>query len=279
MSYCSWKDRLYVMTVLMSDIGLDLESFIPAYSTLKLANRDGRWNAVAWPLLTLPSSSSTPTVCEVTVLDAREDPECEPLALVHWEPLDEIRLLDVLPDALCPIPGVVTQTCELVKTIHSNCLRRFMATVFRHPDVHVGFWRQPASLSHHHAYEGGLAQHSLEVAVAASSIDGLDASQRDMVVTYGLLHDLGKVWAYDEGQLRDEARQLGHQKLGYVALRPLLDQLRRSDRWSASSLTTLLSGQWKCSLRHPSSALGDIVRAMDRFSAARNVGNAARRSG
>ena len=78
MSYCSWKDRLYVMTVLMSDIGLDLESFIPAYSTLKLANRDGRWNAVAWPLLTLPSSSSTPTVCEVTVLDASLDRALDP---------------------------------------------------------------------------------------------------------------------------------------------------------------------------------------------------------
>lgn len=274
MNITSWRDRVYTMPVLMHGITPDLTAFFPEFMTMTLSTRSGRWEAVAWPSLAVPTDSRQVTVCEATVLDVREHPEFEPLALVDWRPVDEMRLFELLPDDRCPIPGVVTQTCEVIQSIQSLPLRQLMAALFRRDDVYQRYWTAPASLSHHHAYVGGLAQHSLEVAVATSSVRGVDAWQRDIMLVYALLHDIGKVWAYADGALTHDARRLGHEAIGARELRLPLASLQDIDTRSHEALETLLSGGWKRNHRHPAAALGEIVRAMDRFSAARGVGNA-----
>ncbi len=270
----SWRDRVFVMTALMTDIAPCSPNIETDCTSLRLVNRVGSWRAVSWPSVRLPDECTPVTICEATVLEVREDLEMEPMALVHWRPLDRTRLFDLIPDDLCPIPGVVLQTCELIRSIESPPLRRLMATVMKMPDVFAAYWTCAASQSHHHAHPGGLAQHSLEVAVAAESIRGLDSWQRDVVVLYALLHDLGKVWSYVDGRLTDEARRLGHEAIGLRELKPALASLKKSDKRSEAMLNALLSGVWKRTYRHPAAALGEIVRAMDRFSAARGVGNA-----
>ena len=92
-------------------------------------------------------------------------------------------------------------------------------------------------------------------------------------MAYALLHDIGKVWSYANGQLTDEARRVGHEAIGHRRLQPALGFLREIDASSHDTLDTLLSGVWKRSYRHADAALGEIVRAMDRFSAASDVGN------
>ncbi|MGQ0799256.1 MAG: HD domain-containing protein [Pseudomarimonas sp.] len=270
----SWRDRVFVMPALLTDIAPYSPHIETDCTALRLVNRLGSWRAVSWPSVSLPDRQAPVTVCEATVLEVREDLDREPMALVHWQPMDETRLFDLLPDDLCPIPSVVVQTCELLRSIVSQPLRRLMAAALRMPDVHANYWIAPASLSHHHAMPGGLAQHSLEVAVATSSVRGLDPWQRDLVMTYALLHDLGKVWAYADGRLTDEARRLSHEALGYRELQRALASLQVLDERSHEALDALLSGAWKRTCRHPAAALGEIVRAMDRFSAARGVGNA-----
>ena len=270
----TWKSNVYTMRALMSDVGPDSTEFDPICTSMRLANRRGFWRAVAWPTLPLPDTSKQVVVCEATVLEVREHPEIEPLALVHWNVLPPTDLFDLIPAALCPIAGVVQQTCDLIKSIHSASLKRLLVSVFSMPDVHFKYWSCPASLNHHHADEGGLAQHSLEVAVATESVRGLDTWQRDLALVYALLHDIGKVWSYTDGRLTNEARRLGHEAIGYRTLQPALETLREGDARAAIMLDALLSGEWKRSFRHPAAALGDIVRAMDRFSAARGVGNA-----
>lgn len=273
MMAASWRDRVFVMPVLMTDIAPYSPHIETDCTALRLVNRLGSWRAVSWPSVEVPDARASVTVCDATVLEVREDVSREPMALVHWQPLDALRVFDLLPDDCCPIPGIVTQTCDLIRSIDSQPLRRLMAAVLRMPDVHAGYWSAPASLSHHHALPGGLAQHSLEVAVATASVRGLDVWQRDLVMTHALLHDIGKVWAYAEGRLTDEARRLGHEALGYRALIPALASLEAMDPSSHEALDALLSGAWKRTCRHPAAALGEIVRAMDRFSAARGVGN------
>jgi|GEM_PF-4933950 len=66
----------------------------------------------------------------------------------------------------------------------------------------------------------------------------------------------------------------GHELIGYRKTKPLQAALRREDAHTGAILDALLSGAWKRSFRHPAAAVGAIVRAMDRFSAARGVGNA-----
>lgn len=59
------------------------------------------------------------------------------------------------------------------------------------------FWRWPASLSFHHAYEGGLAAHTVEVArIALNHANAFPEVNRDVLITAALWHDVMKVKEY-----------------------------------------------------------------------------------
>ena len=59
------------------------------------------------------------------------------------------------------------------------------------------FWTWPAAISHHHAYETGLVQHTLEVATIALRIaDGFPNCDLNVLLTAALWHDWGKLLEY-----------------------------------------------------------------------------------
>jgi len=76
----------------------------------------------------------------------------------------------------------------------------------------------PGSQSYHHAYLGGLMEHTIAVAANCARIAGTYPDvNRDLLVTAALIHDLGKI---DELscetsiEYTDEGRLLGHVMLG-----------------------------------------------------------------
>ena len=91
-----------------------------------------------------------------------------------------------------------------------------------------GYRDAPAAKRYHQAYRHGLLEHSLTVAQAVSAISatfpGID---RDVAVTGALLHDIGKLDAYelDGGaiSMSDDGRLHGEIPLGYY-------RVRRDDR-------------------------------------------------
>lgn len=86
------------------------------------------------------------------------------------------------------------------------------------------FGEAPGAVTHHHACLGGCLQHSVSVAEMASLMwqPGLN---RDLLIIGGLLHDIGKIIAYDwsEGILAmsDEGQFLDHIIIGGFLLRDL----------------------------------------------------------
>ena len=80
--------------------------------------------------------------------------------------------------------------------------------------VYEQFLRNPAGMRLHHAYIGGLLQHSVDVAVLAiamaESIGGVD---KDLIVAGALLHDVGKLREISASMgfpYTTEGRLLGH---------------------------------------------------------------------
>ncbi|MDR1703047.1 MAG: HD domain-containing protein [Sporomusaceae bacterium] len=56
------------------------------------------------------------------------------------------------------------------------------------------FLKNPAAMTHHHAYLGGLLEHSVDVATLAKKIAAnYPAIDLDLVVSGALLHDIGKI--------------------------------------------------------------------------------------
>lgn len=119
----------------------------------------------------------------------------------------------------------------LVATVQSPHLRRLLGTIFAEGSpTWASFRAAPAAKYYHQAYRHGLLEHSLSVAQAVGAISaifpGLD---RDVAVTGALLHDIGKLEAYDMDatsiEMSDLGRLHGEIALGYYRIRRAIESL------------------------------------------------------
>ena len=120
---------------------------------------------------------------------------------------------------------------ELLATVQNEHLRQLLSVVFgeRSP-IWASYRDAPAAKRYHQAYRHGLLEHSLTVAQAVSAISatfpGID---RDVAVTGALLHDIGKLEAYDvvDGaiSMSDDGRLYGEIPLGYYRVRRTIEDL------------------------------------------------------
>ena len=127
------------------------------------------------------------------------------------------------PDSFLPSSARKTEEMQeelhrVIRTIKNPFLRRLLEDIFRDPDIWKAFCRAPAAKSMHHAYLGGLLEHTLSLAllvrVVLKHYPFLDG---DLVLAGALLHDLGKTWELspDLGfDYTDEGRLLGHILMG-----------------------------------------------------------------
>ena len=117
---------------------------------------------------------------------------------------------------------------ELLATVQNPHLRQLLGAVFA--DTWPGYREAPAAKRYHQAYRHGLLEHSLTVAQAVGAISatfpGID---RDVAVTGALLHDIGKLEAYelDAGaiSMSDHGRLQGEIPLGYYRVRRTIERL------------------------------------------------------
>jgi 3'-5' exoribonuclease len=117
---------------------------------------------------------------------------------------------------------------ELVATVQNPHLRLLLSTVFA--DAWPEYRDSPAGKRYHHAYRHGLLEHSLTVAQAVSAISATFAAiDRDVAVTGALLHDIGKLEAYELHagviSMSDRGRLQGEIPLGYYRVRHTIEHL------------------------------------------------------
>jgi 3'-5' exoribonuclease len=120
---------------------------------------------------------------------------------------------------------------ELVGTVQNPHLRRLLAAIFSEGSTTWSNYREaPAAKRYHQAYRHGLLEHCLTVAQAVSAISatfpGID---RDIAVTGALLHDIGKLEAYEvQGgaiAMSDHGRLFGEIPIGYYLVRRTIERL------------------------------------------------------
>jgi 3'-5' exoribonuclease len=120
---------------------------------------------------------------------------------------------------------------ELIVTVQNPHLRLLLAAVF---GVDSPTWAEyrdaPAAKRYHQAYRHGLLEHSLSVAQSVGAISAtFPGVNRDVAVTGALLHDIGKLEAYelDGGTIAmsDSGRLYGEIALGYYRIRRLIERL------------------------------------------------------
>jgi len=142
----------------------------------------------------------------------------------EYEPAD---LLEAPPVPLEQMTGALE---ELMDTVQQPHLRELLRRLLGEGEVAERWRVAPAAKVYHQAYKHGLLEHSLSVAQGVSAMAAtFPGINRDVAVTGGLLHDIGKVDAYEQSggaiALSDAGRLLGEIPLGYYRVRRQIEEI------------------------------------------------------
>lgn len=189
-----------------------------AYLSLELGDRTGRIPAV-WFRPSIGTAASVPAGVVArasgTVTTFRGTKRISVDGLV---PAREYDAGDMLASGHREIAEMVTQFRSLASGVKDLALRALLRAVFGDTEFFERFSQCPGSQSHHHAYLGGLIEHTINVATICRSAESIyQEVDGDLLVTAALLHDIGKVDELQWGtsiEYTDAGRLLGHVVLG-----------------------------------------------------------------
>ena len=124
---------------------------------------------------------------------------------------------------------------HLCREVHDARYKKLLGSLLADSALRAAWRLSPCTRNGHHAYLGGLLEHTVSVATLA-----LDLCQQhprldsDLLITAAVVHDLGKTREFSYGAeigLTDEGRLLGHIGLGLAMLdergRGILDDASR----------------------------------------------------
>lgn len=107
---------------------------------------------------------------------------------------------------------------HFAREVHDPDYRRLLNTMLADATFREALRRAPCSRSGHHAYLGGLLEHTVAVATLAVETCALHPRlNSDILITAALLHDIGKLREFDlsaEIALSEEGALVGHVTLG-----------------------------------------------------------------
>ncbi len=138
-------------------------------------------------------------------------------------PPDQVDAADYVPACPGNREEMADKVQKLVASIRDPFLRKLLNRFFKQGEIWELFLAAPAAKGIHHAYLGGLLEHSLSVAGLADRIAGhYPGIDRSLLITGALLHDLGKVWELkmELGVINysDRGRLKGHLVMGSEAV-------------------------------------------------------------
>jgi len=107
---------------------------------------------------------------------------------------------------------------HLAREIHDPALRRPVERLLLGGPLAPDFRRAPCTRAGHHAYLGGLLEHTVSVGTLVGDLCQLHPRlDSDLLMAAALLHDVGKAREFTYGarfELSDEGRLLGHLAIG-----------------------------------------------------------------
>ncbi len=145
------------------------------------------------------------------------------------EALAGIDLADFVAVSPYPVDQMVAELRELFsKNISHPPLMLFFESLMEDEGFYTKFVQAPAAKAMHHAYAGGLLEHTLSICRLSMSIaDNYPHVDRQILLTGALCHDLGKIWELTSGlsiDYTDEGRLVGHISLGLERITPYMQR-------------------------------------------------------
>jgi 3'-5' exoribonuclease len=190
------------------------------FLTLVLADSSGRIKGVVWDnVAQIAASANTGDFVRV---EAHAGEYRGMLQLVV-KSMDTVSSADVKPEDFLPASTrdadkMFDRLKTLTATIATPALRSLMDACWGDANLVRQFKRAPAAKKMHHAYLGGLIEHTLSMALLADKVAGhYSGVDRDLLIVGAVLHDIGKIreLTYDVNiDYTNEGRLLSHIAIG-----------------------------------------------------------------
>lgn len=134
-----------------------------------------------------------------------------------------VDMADFMPASPRPAADMAAELEAVIAAIGDPPLRSLLRCIFSGETL-ARFQRAPAAKKLHHAYLGGLIEHTLSVVgMAKKAAAHYPFIDRDMLVAGALLHDLAKIEEFDYSRppfgYTDRGRLVGHLVLGVDLVR------------------------------------------------------------
>ena len=134
-------------------------------------------------------------------------------------PDSEVDLALFVPSVQGNVTAMAKELVKLAGSVENPFLKELLLALFGERKLMAAMKKAPAAKMMHHAYVGGLLEHTLAVARLADSISSLYPTlDRSLLLAGALLHDIGKLkeFSFDSFpfEYSDRGRLVGHMVLG-----------------------------------------------------------------
>jgi len=140
------------------------------------------------------------------------------LRAIATAPAGEIDPAAFLPVAFRDLDELDGFLEHLAGEVRDAPFRRLIDAMLQDRELRAALRRSPCTRAAHHAYLGGLLEHTVAVATLAVEACALHPRlNQDLLLTAAILHDLGRTREFALGAeigLTDEGRLLGHVEIG-----------------------------------------------------------------
>jgi len=147
---------------------------------------------------------------------------------------------------------------HLTREIHNAGLRSVVERLIFEGPAAEEFRRAPCTRAGHHAYVGGLIEHTVAVGTLVTETCVLHPKlNSDLLMTAALIHDIGKTEEFTYGAeigLSERGRALGHLHLGAEMIGDASASLERGERDALMAVVMCHHGTDALRLRHFPSA-------------------------
>lgn len=214
-----------------------------SYDNLTLRDKSGEMNAKIWD----PNSAGIDDYDTNDYIEIQGE-------LVVFQSMPQIKIVrvrvardgeynpaDYMPTTKKDIGQMYESVLKLVDSVKNPYMKALLNAFFREDEEFIEtFKKSSAAKSMHHAFMGGLLEHSLSVATLcdfyASRYPNI---KRDLLVAAGLLHDIGKIRElsfFPTNDYTDDGQLLGHIIIGTEMVAEKIAQIDGFPKVLASEL-------------------------------------------
>lgn len=157
----------------------------------------------------------------------------------------EYSIEDFLPTCSGDVTQMLAELKQRVEGMQNRHLKAVLQIFFADEEFLQCFTKAPAAKKMHHAFLGGLLEHTLQVVLTVEKLaEAYTYLDKDLLVAGAILHDIGKIKEFNYAPVIDynhDGRMLGHIVLGLQMLEEKLNALESFPRDLATRLKHMVT--------------------------------------